>query len=70
MRHVNLKALRETKGFTHQEVADKAGISRSYYTTLENDMTECTYNPTVEIIKSLANVLDFAWEDYFNDTAG
>ena len=65
MRRVNLKELREIQGLTQQQVADFAEISRSYYSMLENDLTEFKHSPTVDILRRLAKVLGFEWEDYY-----
>jgi len=65
MRRVNLKELREIQGLTQQQVADFAKISRSYYSMLENDLTEFKHSPKIDILKKLAKVFDFKWEDYY-----
>ena len=65
MRKVNLKALRLQLGLTQQQVADKAKLSRSYYSMLENDINGKKHSPPVERIKALSDVLGFAWEDYY-----
>ena len=65
MRKVNLKELRLKLGLTQQQVADKAKLSRSYYGMLENDTDGEKHCPPVERIKTLSNVLDFEWEDYY-----
>ena len=67
MRKINLKVMREKLGLTQQQVSNKADISRSYYTSLENDRTECRYTPTVDVVKRLAEVLGFTWDDYYDN---
>ena len=67
MRKVNLKALRLQLGLTQQEVADRAGISRSYYGMLEGDTLERKHTPAVHIIEKLAAVLNFKWSDFYED---
>ncbi|KAA1180872.1 helix-turn-helix transcriptional regulator [Paenibacillus sp. NPDC058367] len=58
-----LKELRETLGKTHEQVADEAGISRSYYTNIEVG----TKTPAVPAAKAIASVLKFPWENFFED---
>ena len=70
MKQIDLRALRERLGFTQQEVADRAKISRSYYATLETNGTGRRRKPSVNVIKQLADVLNFAWNDYFDDAVG
>lgn len=55
-----LKELRETTGKTHEQVADEAGISRSYYTNIESG----TKTPAVPAAKAIASVLKFPWENF------
>ena len=64
MSHVDLKILRKGKKLTQQQVADLAGISRPYYTMLENDKKH-EHSPKIEIVIKLADVLGFSWEEYF-----
>lgn len=56
-----LKGIREKANLTHEKVADDAGISRSYYTNIENG----SKTPSVEVAKSIANVLLFKWGLFF-----
>ncbi|MDU0329265.1 helix-turn-helix transcriptional regulator [Paenibacillus sp. 3LSP] len=58
-----LKKLRENAGFTHEQVADGAKLSRSYYTNIENGLK----TPSVKAAKSIARVLNFQWELFFNE---
>lgn len=58
-----LKKFRDIAGLTHEEVADGAEISRSYYTNIENG----TKTPSVKAAKSIAKVLGFPWEKFFDD---
>jgi transcriptional regulator with XRE-family HTH domain len=46
---------------THQEVSDLAGVSRNYYTEIENGVK----NPSVETAKKLAEALEFDWTLFF-----
>ena len=65
IRRVNLKELREGLGLTQQQVADKAKISRPYYSMLENDLTDFKYSPKIDILRRLAKILGFKWEHYY-----
>ncbi|WP_426332650.1 helix-turn-helix transcriptional regulator [Paenibacillus silvae] len=58
-----LKEFRETANKTQVVVADEAEISRSYYTNIENG----TKTPSVNTAKSIARVLCFQWELFFDD---
>lgn len=58
-----LKKLRDAAELTHEQVADSAKISRSYYTNIENG----TKTPSVKAAKSISEVLGFPWENFFND---
>jgi XRE family transcriptional regulator, regulator of sulfur utilization len=49
-----LRTVRKRKGYSQQELATKANISRSYLSLIEND--EC--NPSIETITSLCDVLE------------
>ncbi|HBZ09157.1 MAG TPA: XRE family transcriptional regulator [Bacillus bacterium] len=58
-----LATARKTKNFTHQEVADKAGIKRQYYGMIESgDRT-----PSVTIAKNISSVLDVDWTLFFEN---
>lgn len=57
-----LQDIRFSKGLTHQEVADKCGIKRSYYTMIENG----TRKPSVKVAKKIAVALDFDWTLFFD----
>ncbi|MFB6471250.1 helix-turn-helix transcriptional regulator [Paenibacillus glucanolyticus] len=58
-----LKQARENATMTHEQVAEKAEISRSYYTNIENG----TKTPSVKAAKSIAIVLGFPWENFFSE---
>lgn len=58
-----LKEYRQKNGLTQSEVADLAGISRSYYTHIEKG----SKTPTVKVAKSIATALDFNWTWLFGD---
>jgi transcriptional regulator with XRE-family HTH domain len=47
---------------THEDVANKCDISRSFYTHIENG----TKTPSVEVAKKLGSVLGFKWTLFFD----
>ncbi|MDX8044506.1 helix-turn-helix transcriptional regulator [Gracilibacillus sp. S3-1-1] len=51
----NIKEIRKMRKLTLSELADKANISKSYLSNIERDLNE---NPSVHIIKKLADVLN------------
>lgn len=56
-----LSKIRETKGFTQKQVAEKCGISRSFYADIEQG----TRNPKVNTAKAIGEVLGFDWTLFF-----
>lgn len=53
---------RKLLGYSHQDIADKVGIDRSYYTKIENGLT-----PSVKVAKALGYHLGFDWTIFFED---
>ena len=49
----NLKRLRNEKGWSQEEFADRAGIHRTYV----SDIERATRNPTITIVEKLARPL-------------
>lgn len=58
-----LKEYRLKKNLTQKETAQLSGISRSYYTHIE----QATKTPTVETSKRIANTLSFDWVLFFEN---
>lgn len=58
-----LKEYRDNRHLTQEETARLSGISRSYYTHIENG----TKTPTVEVAKNIANTLKFDWVNFFTN---
>ncbi len=56
-----LKDIRIKKGMTMKSVADKAGLSESYYNQIENGVRNCP----VDTAKKIATVLEFEWIKFF-----
>ncbi len=49
-----LKQLREEKGMTQAQLAERAGVTREYITMLESGAKA---NPSLEVLKALAKAL-------------
>lgn len=64
----NLKFVRESRGMTQQELADRIGMRRETILHLENNR----YNPSLEMALKIAQVFDFRVEELFQlkDTGG
>lgn len=58
-----LKVYREKRELTQQETAKLSGISRSYYTHIEQG----TKTPTVQVAKNIAKTLKFNWVLFFEN---
>lgn len=52
---------RKKSGKTHQEVAEEAGISRPYYSQIENGKRK----PSVKTAKAIALTLGFSWTKFY-----
>ncbi|KAA0964671.1 helix-turn-helix transcriptional regulator [Streptococcus cristatus] len=63
-----LKSVRETRGMTQQELADRIGMRRETILHLENNR----YNPSLEMALKIAQVFDLRVEELFQlkDTGG
>ena len=57
----NLKSVRETRGMTQQELADRIGMRRETILHLENNR----YNPSLEMALQIAQVFDLRVEELF-----
>ena len=53
---------RKLLGLSHQDVAKKVGIDRSYYTKIENGLV-----PSVKVAKALGYHLGFDWTIFFDN---
>ena len=64
----NLKSVRESRGMTQQELADRIGMRRGTILHLENSR----YNPSLEMALKIAQVFDLRVEELFQlkDTGG
>ena len=57
----NLKSVRESRGMTQQELADRIGMRRETILHLENNR----YNPSLEMALKIAQVFDLRGEELF-----
>lgn len=57
----NLKQLREDKNMRQYDLAQEAGISRSYYTMIENGKKR----PSPKVAKRIAKILEFDWTIFY-----
>lgn len=57
-----LKSRREQLNYSQQEVADQAGIERSYYAKIESGLT-----PSVKVAKAVGEVLGVEWTVFFEE---
>ncbi|MBL3685042.1 MULTISPECIES: helix-turn-helix domain-containing protein [Sinorhizobium] len=55
----NLKAARRAKGLSQEELAYRAGIDRTYISSLERSV----YNASIDVVDRLAVVLDVEASD-------
>ena len=51
----NIKVIREQKGLTLSECAERAGVSKSYLSNIERNLNQ---NPSIHILEKIATVLD------------
>jgi transcriptional regulator with XRE-family HTH domain len=56
-----LKQIRHQQSLTQAQVAQKIGISREYYTRIENGSRRCP----PQTAKTIANVLGFDWTKFY-----
>ena len=58
-----LKDIRLKLDLTQEQVAERAGISRTFYTEIETG----SKNPSTKTAKKIAQVLNFDWVIFFED---
>lgn len=49
----NLKAVRTGQKISQEELAHRAGLDRTYISSLER----CIYSPTIDVVQQIADVL-------------
>ena len=59
---LTLKEIRQRKGYTQTEVAEKLGLNRTYYSNVENNK-DFRNGVRVETMKRIADFLGVAIED-------
>ncbi|MEN4813366.1 MULTISPECIES: helix-turn-helix domain-containing protein [Bacillus amyloliquefaciens group] len=59
-----LQKFRQEANLTQKEVAEKANIARTTYAMIESGAR----NPTPQVAKGIAGVLDFSWTYFFEDS--
>lgn len=62
-----MRAAREALGMSTYQAAEKAGISQSYYSSLENGSRGS--HISIELAKKIAAALGIAWTELFEDEA-
>ena len=58
----NLRALRQARGLSQEELAHRANINRTYVSSLER----CLYSATIDMVDSLAAILGVHAADLLN----
>ena len=64
----SLKKLRESKGYTQQQMADLLNTHRSGYSKMENDQQDVSVNHLVQIARNFEMTVDDVI--YFNEKSG
>ena len=63
---INLKELRKKRRLTQHDVAVKACISQSMYSSIENGSRK----PSVDVAKRLGQILRISWTKFYPDEKG
>lgn len=58
-----LKNIREVNRKTQENLAQEIGVTRQHIGLIENGVT----NPSPELAKKIADVLDFDWTRFYED---
>lgn len=61
---MNMRRLRQTQGWSQEELADQSGYHRTYISGIERGIR----NPTVTVINQLANTLKVSPAEFFEPT--
>ncbi len=59
-----VKELRKEKGISLTELADKAGVAKSYLSSLERNLQK---NPSIQFLEKISNVLDVPAQTFLLD---
>ncbi len=58
----SLETIRRENNLSHNEIADLSGISRSFYTLIENG----NRTPSIGVAKKISLALDLTLDEFFN----
>lgn len=58
----NLESIRLERKLSHNEIADLSGISRSFYTLIENG----NRTPSIKVAKRISLALDLTLDEFFH----
>ncbi len=61
----NVKKFRINKGLSLSELADRAGVAKSYLSSIERNIQS---NPSIQFLEKIASVLDITVESLLHDT--
>lgn len=59
----NIYNLRKQKGYTLSELAERAGVSKSYLSSIERDLKQ---NPSIQVVEKVASVFEVDLETLLN----
>ena len=59
-----VQELRMRKGYTLSELAERAGVAKSYLSTMERDIQS---NPSIQFLEKIASVLDVPIESLIHE---
>jgi transcriptional regulator with XRE-family HTH domain len=60
---VNVRLLRESKGWSQERLSEESGLHRTYISGIERGVR----NPTISIVEQIANALEVAMPSLFKD---
>lgn len=60
----NIYEIRMKKGMTLSELAERAKVSKSYLSNIERNLNQ---NPSIQVTRKIAKVLDVDFKDLIND---
>lgn len=63
----NIYEIRKRRGFTLSELAERANISKSYLSNIERDINR---NPSIQVIKKVADVLGVDLKELLKPESG
>ena len=60
---IHIKRLRQRKGYSINELAEKAGVSKSYLSYIERGIQK---NPSLQVLSRISETLDISVEELFS----